>query len=163
MAKKLTDAANDHDQQLAQAVRTSAQQIWQAGLGAFFKAQQEESAGVATTGGGEQAFQKLVEEGSVLQKRVRASDDEVPAEGDADADADADARDVKAAGRSWDKLEQVFEDRVVRALGAIGVPSKRDIDQLTAQIAQLAEQVAQLQAQLAAPAEAPATGKKRPA
>lgn len=161
MAKKLTDAANDHDQQLAQAVRTSAQQIWQAGLGAFFKAQQEESAGVAASGGGEQAFQKLVEEGSVLQKRVRASDDEVPAEGDADADADA--RDVKAAGRSWDKLEQVFEDRVVRALGAIGVPSKRDIDQLTAQIAQLAEQVAQLQAQLAAPAEAPATGKKRPA
>lgn len=159
MARKLKSTDHDDQHALIEAVRESAQQIWQAGLGAFFKAQQEESAGVAATGGGEQAFQKLVEEGSVLQKRVRASDEEVQADGDADADA----RDVKAAGRSWDKLEQVFEDRVVRALGAIGVPSKRDIDQLTAQIAQLAEQVAQLQAQLAAPAEAQAAAKKRPA
>ncbi len=138
MAKKLTDTVNDHDQQLAQAVRTSAQQIWQAGLGAFFKAQEEEHA--AAGAGGERAFQKLVEEGSVLQKRVRATDDEQP--------DDADAEDVQAAGRSWDKLEQVFEDRVVRALGAIGVPSKRDIDHLTAQIARLSEQVATLQAQV---------------
>jgi hypothetical protein len=33
----------------------------------------------------------------------------------------------KAAG-TWDRLEQVFEDRVARALGSLGVPSKQDID-----------------------------------
>jgi poly(hydroxyalkanoate) granule-associated protein len=140
MAKKLSDVADDHDQQLAQAVRTSAQQIWQAGLGAFVKAQQEEGAGQA---GGEQAFQRLVQEGSVLQQRVRASSDTEQADDGADVTAAA-----EGAGRSWDKLEQVFEDRVVRALGAIGVPSKRDLDALAAQVARLSEQVATLQARL---------------
>ncbi|MDB5962927.1 MAG: polygranule-associated protein [Massilia sp.] len=140
MAKKLSDSAADHEQQLAQAVRTSAQQIWQAGLGAFFKAQEEEQAA-----GGEKAFQQLVEEGSVLQQRVRAtSEPEQPA-------ASQETDDTAPAARSWDKLEQVFEDRVVRALGAIGVPSKRDIDALHGQIALLREQMAQLQARLDAP------------
>ncbi len=140
MAKKLSDVAHDHDQQLAQAVRTSAQQIWQAGLGAFVKAQQEEGAGQA---GGEQAFQRLVQEGSVLQQRVRASSDAQEADDGADVTAAA-----EGAGRSWDKLEQVFEDRVVRALGAIGVPSKRELDALAAQVARLSEQVVALQARL---------------
>jgi poly(hydroxyalkanoate) granule-associated protein len=136
MAKKLSETVDDHEQQLAQAVRTSAQQIWQAGLGAFVKAQQEEHA----AGGGEQAFQRLVEEGSVLQQRVRAS-------GELEDSQDAEGNELPA-GRSWDKLEQVFEDRVVRALSAIGVPSKRDLDGLREQIAQLSEQVAQLQRRL---------------
>jgi poly(hydroxyalkanoate) granule-associated protein len=140
MARKLTDTVNDHDQQLAQAVRTSAQQIWQAGLGAFVKAQQEEL--VAGEGGA--AFQRLVDEGSVLQQRVRATGD-APASAEDEADGEIASA---AAGRSWDTLEQVFEDRVVRALGAIGVPSKRDIDALGAQIAALTEQVAALQARL---------------
>jgi poly(hydroxyalkanoate) granule-associated protein len=136
MAKKLSETVDDHEQQLAQAVRTSAQQIWQAGLGAFVKAQQEEHA----AGGGEQAFQRLVEEGSVLQQRVRAS-------GEADDGQDAEGNELPA-GRSWDKLEHVFEERVVRALSAIGVPSKRDLDGLREQIARLSEQVSQLQRRL---------------
>jgi poly(hydroxyalkanoate) granule-associated protein len=150
MAKKLSDTANDHDQQLAQAVRTSAQQIWQAGLGAFFKAQKEEQ---AAAGGGEKAFQQLVEEGSVLQQRVRAtSEPEQPEAGhETGQEMGREMDDAAPAARSWDKLEQVFEDRVVRALGAIGVPSKRDIDALHGQIALLREQVAQLQARLDAP------------
>ena len=136
MARKLSDVADDHDQQLAQAVRTSAQQIWQAGLGAFVKAQQEEQAG------GEQAFQRLVEEGSVLQQRVRATSE-------ADEEAEAGGEEGgRPSGRSWDKLEQVFEDRVVRALGAIGVPSKRDLDALADQVAALAGQVRALQQRL---------------
>jgi len=145
MARKLTDTVNDHDQQLAQAVRTSAQQIWQAGLGAFVKAQQEELGAGGEGGGGGAAFQRLVDEGSVLQQRVRATGDspDGAAEGEADGEIES-----AAASRSWDTLEQVFEDRVVRALGAIGVPSKRDIDALGAQIARLSEQVAALQARL---------------
>ena len=37
MVKKLKTSAKVDDKQLASAVRTSAQQIWQAGLGAFAK------------------------------------------------------------------------------------------------------------------------------
>lgn len=143
MAKKLTDTVNEHDAQLAQAVRTSAQQIWQAGLGAFVKAQQEEH------GGGDAAFERLVAEGSVLQRRVRATGDFDQAEGMGEGKGEG--LDDAVAARSWDKLEQVFEDRVVRALGAIGVPSKRDLDVLAGQIARLNEQVARLQAQLDGP------------
>ena len=34
------------------------------------------------------------------------------------------------ANAAWDKLEQVFEDRVARALGSLGVPTKADLDDL---------------------------------
>lgn len=42
----------------------------------------------------------------------------------------------KASG-NWDRLEQVFEDRVARALSSLGVPSKKEIDKLTKRIAEL--------------------------
>ena len=40
MSKKIEDLEQE-EEALARAVRSSAQQIWQAGLGAFAKAQQE--------------------------------------------------------------------------------------------------------------------------
>ena len=145
MAKKLTDTVNEHEAQLAQAVRTSAQQIWQAGLGAFVKAQEQQHGGAD---GADATFERLVAEGSVLQRRVRATGDLAEEEGAGADEGSADGADEVVAARSWDKLEQVFEDRVVRALGAIGVPSKRDLELLAGQIARLTAQVAQLQAQL---------------
>jgi poly(hydroxyalkanoate) granule-associated protein len=156
MAKKLSEVADDHDQQLAQAVRTSAQQIWQAGLGAFVKSQQEQQAagGEGGGGGGDHTFERLVAEGSVLQQRVRASSAEDEEEA-ADDGADDIAR--QAASGSWDKLEQVFEDRVVRALGAIGVPSKRDLAALADQVARLTAQVEALQRALEVQAPPPRT------
>jgi cysteinyl-tRNA synthetase len=42
----------------------------------------------------------------------------------------------KAAG-TWDRLEQVFEDRVARALSSLGVPTKKDIDRLSKRVAEL--------------------------
>src|SRR5471032_980086 len=60
MAKKLQ--AKDEDQQLTEAVRSSAQQIWQAGLGAFAKAQEE----------GGRVFSRLVKDCTDLQKRTRS-------------------------------------------------------------------------------------------
>ena len=56
MAKKLKAVMDDDS--LANAVRTSAAQIWQAGLGAFAKAQEE----------GSRVFSKLVKDGAELQK-----------------------------------------------------------------------------------------------
>ena len=41
------------------------------------------------------------------------------------------------ANAAWDKLEQVFEDRVARALNRLGVPTNNDIKTLTKKVAEL--------------------------
>jgi poly(hydroxyalkanoate) granule-associated protein len=41
------------------------------------------------------------------------------------------------ANAAWDKLEQVFEDRVARALNRLGVPTNNDIQTLTKKVAEL--------------------------
>ncbi|WP_313872685.1 phasin family protein [Rugamonas sp. DEMB1] len=133
MVKKLKTLAKDNDKQLASAVRNSAQQIWQAGLGAFAKAQEE----------GGRVFSKLVKEGTDLQKRTRSIAEEKVADVRDTVSGLADDVGSKAAG-SWDKLEQVFEDRVARALGSIGVPTQKDIQTLTKRVEQLSKVVAEL-------------------
>jgi poly(hydroxyalkanoate) granule-associated protein len=142
MVKKLKDLIKDEDKQLADAVRASAHQIWQAGLGAFAKAQEE----------GGKVFNKLVQEGTALQRRTRAMSEDRVSDMTDTVTKVADGVSKQASG-SWDKLEQVFEDRVMRALGAIGVPTRKDIDALARQVEQLASQVAELSGQKA-PAKA---------
>lgn len=134
MVKKLKELTEDKE--LASAVRSSAQQIWQAGLGAFAKAQEE----------GGRVFSKLVKEGTEFQKRA---EDKVADVGDSVSKL-ADGVGKQASG-SWDKLEQVFEERVARALATIGVPMQNDIAALHAKIDALSLQVAALSGK-AAPA-----------
>ena len=110
------------ENQLAQTVRESAHQIWLAGLGAYSKAQEE----------GTKVFDALVKEGETIQKKTRKAADEKMA-----------VVAGKAAG-TWDRLEQVFEDRVARALSSLGVPSKKDIDKLSKRVAELTAVVQQL-------------------
>lgn len=138
MVKKLTALAQEEE--LASAVLTSAQQIWQAGLGAFAKAQEE----------GGRVFSKLVQEGTELQKR--AEDKVADVAGGVGQLADGVG---KQASGSWDKLEQVFEDRVARALGKMGVPSQQDILALNQRIEELSKLVEKLSGQ-----PAPAAAKK---
>src|SRR5205085_6349496 len=63
------------------------------------------------------------------------------------ADAARDAAKAKAkemqamAGGTWDKLEQVFEDRVARALGRLGVYTSSDVERLTERVNALSEAV----------------------
>ena len=65
------------------------------------------------------------------------------------------AGDVSAkAGQQWDKLESIFEERVSKALGKLGVPSAKDVDALTKRIDELSAQVAKLSK--SAPAKATA-------
>lgn len=133
MVKKSKSVDKADDKQLASAVRTSAQQIWQAGLGAFAKAQEE----------GGKVFTKLVKEGTSLQKRTqKMAEDKVS---DVTGSVTKMADDVsKQASGSWDKLEQVFEERVARALTSIGVPTQKDIQLLTQRVEELSRAVAQL-------------------
>jgi poly(hydroxyalkanoate) granule-associated protein len=137
MVKKLKELTQDNE--LASAVRSSAQQIWQAGLGAFAKAQEE----------GGRVFSKLVKEGTEFQKRA---EDKVADVSDGVSKL-ADGVGKQASG-SWDKLEQVFEERVARALATIGVPMQNDIAALHAKIDALSLQVAALSGK-AAPAPKP--------
>jgi poly(hydroxyalkanoate) granule-associated protein len=118
MPKKLRDLANEApENQLAVKVRESANQIWLAGLGAFAKAQQE----------GVKMFETLVAEGERFQERTKTVADERIAE-----------MRTKATG-TWDKLEQVFEERVARALHSLSVPSRKDVDVLSRRVAELTE------------------------
>ena len=42
---------------------------------------------------------------------------------------------------TWDKLEQVFEDRVARALTSLGVPTQREVQELTKRVEDLTDAI----------------------
>ncbi len=138
MAKKLKALAEGKEarsdlNQLAKTIRDSTQQIWLAGLGAFAKAQGE----------GGKVFDTLVKEGLNLQRRTRAATEErIGSVGEKMTRAAGDLS--KQATQSWDRLEQVFEDRVSRALTRLGVPTSREIGDLVARVDALSEAVQSL-------------------
>jgi poly(hydroxyalkanoate) granule-associated protein len=117
-------------QGLSKSVLASSHQIWLAGLGAFSKAQE----------GGAKVFDTLVKQGEVLEARTRKAAAET-----ADAARGAamsKAKEMQAmAGGTWDKLEQVFEDRVSRALGKLGVHTSADVERLSQRVDELSEAV----------------------
>ncbi len=123
MAKKLKALAGSMtDNQLTSTIKESTQQIWLAGLGAYAKAQEE----------GGKIFEALVQEGEALQAKTRQSADEKIA-----------AVTDKTAN-TWGRLEQVFEDRVARAVASLGIPTRKDIDKLSKRMAELTDVVQQL-------------------
>src|SRR5947209_9403389 len=115
---------------ISKAVLESSHQIWLAGLGAFAKAQQ----------GGKQVFDMLVKQGEVLEAKTRSAAAQT-------ADAAREAAKAKAkemqtmAGGTWDKLEQVFEDRVSRALSRLGVCTSSDVQRLSERVNELSAAV----------------------
>jgi poly(hydroxyalkanoate) granule-associated protein len=130
MVKKSTatiDAKSDNqNSQLAAAIKESAQQIWLAGLGAFAKAQEE----------GSKVFETLVKEGGTIHMRTRAVAEEKL--GEVTGKATKVAGEIsKQATQSWDKLEQVFEQRVERALNRLGVPTSKEIQALITRVEEL--------------------------
>jgi poly(hydroxyalkanoate) granule-associated protein len=130
MVKKLKALVEGRtDNEMAALIKNSANQIWLAGLGAFAKAQEE----------GVKAFEALVKQGEAVQGRAKKAADEKIA-------------DVKAqASGQWDKLEQVFEERVARALHSLSVPTKKDIDALGRRVSELTHEVKKLSGEIEAP------------
>ena len=118
---------------LAESVKDSAQQIWQAGLGAFNRAQAE----------GSKAFESLVKEGVTLQRKTQSAAEEKISEASHKMSAMASDISTKATGQ-WDKLEGIFEDRVAKALNKLGVPSAKEVDALMARIEALNKSVQKL-------------------
>ena len=112
------------------AMQTSARQIWQASLGAFARAQEE----------GGRMLASLAHDGAALP-------------------LDQDAA-LLAGGAAHDRLEQVFEERVARALAAIGVPTQAELAALREQVEQLQQRVAALSGGAAKPAKKVSAKKK---
>jgi len=123
-------AAAAEAERLSKTLSESAQQIWLAGVGAFSRAQAE----------GTKLFEALVKEGMGLEQTVRKF-----AGGRAEVVRDAvESRVGQARERAtdtWDKLEKVFEDRVQRALVKLGVPSREDLNDLSARVEDLTDEL----------------------
>jgi len=134
---------------LTSSVKDSAQQIWQAGLGAFTKAQTE----------GTKAFEALVKEGVSFQRKTQSAAEERINEATHKMTSMATDISSKASGQ-WDKLENIFEDRVAKVLNKMGVPSAKDINVLIARIDALNASVQKL---TPAKAKAPAKAAAKPA
>jgi poly(hydroxyalkanoate) granule-associated protein len=120
-------AASLSEQQMAKQVMDSAQQIWLAGLGAFSKAQDEDT---------------LVKQGEALETRTRHV-----AEATMETARDQASKTFEAATGKFDRLEQVFEARVHKSLNRLGVLTSKDVEALSAQVAELADAVRALMAQ----------------
>ena len=147
MVKKLhktTAQAQDHTAsgaQLTNSVKDSAQQIWLAGLGAFSKAQAE----------GGKVFETLVKDGMGLQRKTQAAAEEKISEATSKmttmaSGITAKATDVatditaKATGQ-WDKLENIFEERVAKALSKMGMPTAKEVQALAKRVDELSAQL----------------------
>jgi poly(hydroxyalkanoate) granule-associated protein len=137
MVTKLHKSASNAkaDAHLSGSVKDSAQQIWQAGLGAFTRAQAE----------GSKAFESLVKEGVSIQRKTQAAAEEKISEATAKMSNMATDISSKASGQ-WDKLENIFEERVAKALNKLGVPSAKDVNELIARIDELNKAVQKLSA-----------------
>nr|WHW29679.1 putative phasin family protein [uncultured bacterium] len=147
MAKKTLKKKTTAKQGFAPEV---AKDIWLAGLGAFALAQKE-SGKLMQEGSsklmqeGSKLFEKLVKEGHVVEGKSRqAAQSAVD-----DIKGGVEDRVVsirKQAAENWDKLEKVFEERVARALGRLGVPTADDVQQLANRVEDLANRVVRMTA-----------------
>lgn len=133
LAKSAPKLAKPSGAVSGKSIMESAQQIWLAGLGAFAKAQEQ----------GGSMFETLLKEGSNIEQKTRKL-----ASGKVD-----DVRDAVESGvtqvrertqETWDRLEQVFEDRVSRALAKLGVPGKKELDDLLKRVDELNRDVRKL-------------------
>jgi poly(hydroxyalkanoate) granule-associated protein len=138
MDKKSANSSDDNTSGVPpkSSVKDSAQQIWLAGLGAFAKAQEE----------GSKVFEALVKDGIGMQTKSQAIAEEKLAEAANKMSSMAQGMTERATGQ-WDKLENIFEDRVAKALQRLGVPSAQDVAALTARVEELSKLVESLTAQ----------------
>ncbi len=101
----------------------SAQQIWQAGLGALAQAQ----------AGAPRVFEDLMREGGKLQGGALDAAQKAVMQAFRGAQKTVNRRidNVQAqAGETWDSLEKIFQARVQRALQQLGVPSAAEFAEL---------------------------------
>ena len=108
----------------------TAQQIWQAGLGALAKAQ----------AGAPKVFDDLMREGGKIQGGALDAAQKAVMHAFRGARQTVDRRvdTVKEqAGETWDNLEKIFQSRVQRAIAQLGVPTAEEFAELKREVAAL--------------------------
>lgn len=163
--ENLIDQARDRleelgDSEQAQQAKKTYQQIWRAGLGAFARSSDAISdAAKDTTDDSEKFFKKLVKDGQKLEKKAKKELDGLK---DKMEDRFDKISDKATSGVS--KLETAFDKRVAQAYNRLGLPSKKDIDELHAKIDRLQKAVdANSSAKAGTKAKPKATPRKTPA
>ena len=129
MAKVILKKKIDASTSALSDVKSYARKIWLAGLGAYAKVGQE---------GGEY-FQELIKAGQTVERKGKKVVTEKLEAANAEID---EARDEVSSfkGRvevQLDKVEKAFDTRVASALNRIGIPSKHDVETLSAKLDEL--------------------------
>ncbi len=102
--------------QIAKKIKESASQIWLAGLGAYAKAEKE----------GNKLFDALVRDGEKVEGKTNGGKKTTYRER---------VEEVKdKAAHSWEKIEKAFDERVAKTLAKLNIPTKQDVDALSAKI-----------------------------
>ena len=110
-------------------VKSYARKIWLAGLGAYTKVGQE----------GSEYFQELVKAGQTVEKKGKKVVAEKLEAANAEID-EAKSEVTTFKGKvelQLDKVEKAFDSRVASTLNRIGIPSKHDVETLSAKLDEL--------------------------
>ncbi len=128
MAKAILKKKDELQSSLGE-VRGYARKIWLAGLGAYTRVGQESADYV----------KDLIKAGEAVEKRGKKRiDREVDAANSEIDSAKAELRSVKGKVEvQLDKIEKAFDTRVASALNRIGIPSKHDVETLSAKLDEL--------------------------
>ncbi|KPU60350.1 poly(hydroxyalkanoate) granule-associated domain protein [Pseudomonas fluorescens] len=129
MAKVILKKKTDASTSTLSDVKTYARKIWLAGLGAYTKVGQE----------GSEYFQELVKAGQVVEKKgkkvvaekLEAANAEI---GEAKSEVSTFKGKVEV---QLDRVEKAFDTRVASTLNRIGIPSKHDVEALSAKLDEL--------------------------
>lgn len=110
-------------------VKSYARKIWLAGLGAYTKVGQE----------GSDYFQELIKAGQTVERKGKKVVAEKLEAANAEIDeAKSEVRTFKGkVENQLDKVEKAFDTRVASALNRIGIPSKHDVETLSAKLDEL--------------------------
>ncbi|MFT6428986.1 MAG: poly(hydroxyalkanoate) granule-associated protein [Halopseudomonas sp.] len=127
MAKSTAKKVEENTASAASDMKNYAHQIWLAGLGAYAKAGKE----------GADYFKKLVTEGEAVEKQGKELVSSQVESATSRVNSKVESlreRFQTRTGSSLNKVEEVFDDRVASALSRMGIPSKKDIDQVSAKL-----------------------------
>jgi poly(hydroxyalkanoate) granule-associated protein len=130
MAKvTLKKKIKDEEDKAFSDVRLYARKVWLAGLGAYSWAGQE----------GAEYFKELVRVGEQAEEKAKKVIDEKVEAANSEIDsAKNELTSVKGRVEAQlDKIESAFDRRVASALNRIGIPSKHDVETLSAKLDEL--------------------------
>ncbi|MGN8121945.1 phasin family protein [Pseudomonas sp. 22082] len=129
MAKVILKKKIDASTSALSDVKSYARKIWLAGLGTYTKVGQE----------GSEYFQELIKAGQTVEKKGKKAVTEKLEAANAEID-EAKSEVSSFKGRvevQLDKVEKAFDTRVASALNRIGIPSKHDVETLSAKLDEL--------------------------